>query len=66
MHILICALILTTVAYRGDMMNSMQDAKNLEITLIRLMETQAINADDYNLIHKYLVKINNDLKPTTN
>jgi len=43
-------------------MNSIQDARNLEVTLIKLMETQAINHEDYNLIHKYLIKINNDLK----
>jgi len=43
-------------------MNTVEDARNLEITLIRLMESQSINQDDYNLIHKYLVKINNDLK----
>jgi len=43
-------------------MGTAQDAKNLEITLIKLMETQSINRDDYNLIHKYLTKIHNDLK----
>ena len=43
-------------------MSTIQEARNLEITLIKLMETQSINKDDYNLIHKYLVKINNDLK----
>ena len=37
-------------------------ARELEVTLIRLMESQAINQDDYNLIHKYLVKIDNDLQ----
>ena len=43
-------------------MSTIQDARALEITLIKLIESQAINQDDYNLIHKYLVKINNDLK----
>ena len=43
-----------------------KDAQNLEVTLIKLMESQSINQDDYNLIHKYLVKINNDLKLKTN
>jgi len=43
-------------------MNTVQEARELEVTLIKLMESQAINQDDYNLIHKYLVKINNDLK----
>lgn len=47
-------------------MNKIQDARNLEVTLIKLMETQSINKDDYNLIHKYLIKINNDLKLQTN
>ena len=47
-------------------MNTVQDARNLEITLIKLMETQSINQDDYNLIHKYLIKINNDLKLQAN
>lgn len=47
-------------------MNTVQDARNLEVTLIKLMETQSINKDDYNLIHKYLIKINNDLKLQTN
>ena len=47
-------------------MGTLQDAQHLEITLIKLMETQSINQDDYNLIHKYLVKINNDLKLQTN
>ncbi|MCL1990177.1 MAG: hypothetical protein FWG67_04725 [Defluviitaleaceae bacterium] len=46
-------------------MSTAQEAKNLEITLIKLMEAQAINKDDYNLIHKYLIKINNDLKRQT-
>ena len=46
-------------------MSTVQDAKDLEVTLIKLMETQAINKDDYNLIHKYLIKINNDLKLQT-
>jgi len=41
-------------------------ARSLEVLLIKLLETQAINKDDYNLIHKYLIKIKNDLKlPTT-
>lgn len=35
--------------------------RDLEIALIKMLESQAINADDYNLIHKYLVKIKNDL-----
>jgi len=43
-------------------MRTIQEARNLEVTLIKLMETQSINQEDYNLIHKYLVKINNDLK----
>jgi len=43
-------------------MNTVQEARNLEITLIKLMEAQSINKEDYNLIHKYLIKINNDLK----
>lgn len=43
-------------------MDQRAEIKNLEVTLIKLMEEQAINLDDYNLIHKYLVKINNDLK----
>lgn len=43
-------------------MDKLQETKDLEITLIKLMETQSINKDDYNLIHKYLIKINNDLK----
>ena len=43
-------------------MNRIQDARELELTLIKLMETQSINKDDYNLIHKYLIKIDNDLK----
>ena len=47
-------------------MSTVQDARNLEVTLIKLMETQSINKEDYNLIHKYLVKINNDLKLQTN
>ena len=47
-------------------MCTVQDARNLEVTLIKLMESQSINKDDYNLIHKYLVKINNDLKLQTN
>lgn len=47
-------------------MNNIQDARNLEVTLIKLMEAQSINKDDYNLIHKYLIKINNDLKLQTN
>ena len=46
-------------------MSTIQEARKLEITLIKLMETQSINKDDYNLIHKYLVKINNDLKSQT-
>lgn len=47
-------------------MSTVQDARNLEVTLIKLMESQSINKDDYNLIHKYLIKINNDLKLQTN
>ena len=47
-------------------MSTIQEARDLEITLIKLMETQSINKEDYNLIHKYLVKINNDLKLQTN
>ena len=47
-------------------MSTIQEARELEITLIKLMETQSINKDDYNLIHKYLVKINNDLKLQAN
>ena len=43
-------------------MNTTSDARNLEVTLIKLMENHSINEDDYNLIHKYLIKINNDLK----
>lgn len=35
--------------------------RNLEIALIKMLENQSINSDDYNLIHKYLVKIKNDL-----
>lgn len=46
----------------GFEMSTVQEARHLEVTLIKLMETQAINKDDYNLIHKYLVKINNDLE----
>ena len=46
-------------------MNTIEEAQNLEITLIKLMETQSINKDDYNLIHKYLIKIHNDLKLQT-
>ena len=42
-------------------MKNNQEAKNLEIMLIKMMETQSINEDDYNLIHKYLIKIKNDL-----
>lgn len=37
-------------------------AQKLEIALVKMMENQTINSDDYNLIHKYLTKINNDLK----
>ena len=36
--------------------------RDLEIALIKMLEDQSINNDDYNLIHKYLVKIKNDLK----
>ena len=50
----------------GYVMTTEQEARNLEITLIKLMETQSINKDDYNLIHKYLIKIHNDLKLQTN
>jgi molybdenum cofactor biosynthesis enzyme MoaA len=50
----------------GYAMCTVKDARDLEVTLIKLMETQSINQDDYNLIHKYLVKINNDLKLQTN
>lgn len=50
----------------GNTMSTVQDAQHLEVTLIKLMETQSISQDDYNLIHKYLVKINNDLKLQTN
>ena len=35
--------------------------QQLEIALIKMLENQSINADDYNLIHKYLIKIDNDL-----
>jgi len=43
-------------------MCTIQDARNLEVALIKLMESESINEDDYNLIHKYLVKINNELE----
>ena len=50
----------------GCVMSTIEEARNLEITLIKLMEAQSINKDDYNLIHKYLVKLNNDLKLQAN
>lgn len=43
-------------------MNTFLEAQDLEITLIKLMENHSINQDDYNLIHKYLTKIKNDLE----
>ena len=47
-------------------MSRIQEARNLEVMLIKLMETHSISKDDYNLIHKYLIKITNDLKLQTN
>jgi len=47
-------------------MCSVMEARNLEVALIKLMESESINEDDYNLIHKYLVKINNDLQLDVN
>lgn len=47
-------------------MCTLQDTVNLEVALDKLVETHAINLDDYNLIQKYLVKISNDLKLQTN
>jgi len=47
-------------------MNITVEAQRLEITLIKLIESHAINQDDYNLIHKYLTKIKNDVTLQTN
>jgi len=47
-------------------MNTAHDAQQLEVALIKLMESHAIGQDDYNLIHKYLDKIKNDLSSQTN
>jgi len=43
------------------MENKNLTTRELEVALIKMLESQSINSDDYNLIHKYLVKINNDL-----
>ena len=42
-------------------MDKNETTHELEIALIKMLENQSINTDDYNLIHKYLVKINNDI-----
>jgi len=38
------------------------DPLQLQQSLIKLMESDTINEDDFNLIQKYLVKINNDIE----
>ena len=43
-------------------MKTSNEVENLEILLIQMIEDQTLSEDDYNLIHKYLVKVKNDLQ----
>lgn len=43
-------------------MKTSNEVENLEILLIQMIEDQTLREDDYNLIHKYLVKVKNDLQ----
>ena len=42
-------------------MKTSNEVENLEILLIQMIEDQTLS-EDYNLIHKYLVKVKNDLQ----
>ena len=37
------------------------DIESLEVMLIKMIESQTLSKDDYNLITKYLDKVKNDL-----
>ena len=43
-------------------MKTSNEVENLEILLIQMIEDQTLSEDDYNLIHKSLVKVKNDLQ----
>jgi len=43
-------------------MKTKAEVEKLEIMLIKMIESQSLSQDDYNLIAKYLVKMKNDLK----
>ena len=43
-------------------MKTSNEVENLEILLIQMIEDQTLSEDDYNLTHKYLVKVKNDLQ----
>ena len=43
-------------------MKTSNEVENLEILLIQMIEDQTLSEADYNLIHKYLVKVKNDLQ----
>lgn len=43
------------------MIKNNHDIESLEIMLIKMIESQTLSKDDYNLITKYLDKVKNDL-----
>jgi len=47
-------------------MNHPHEVDELEVTLIQMMESGNLVADDYNLLSKYLKKVKNDLQQGSN
>ncbi|MBQ4163791.1 MAG: hypothetical protein IJD87_01795 [Turicibacter sp.] len=43
------------------MIKNNHDIESLEVMLIKMIESQTLSKDDYNLITKYLDKVKNDL-----
>lgn len=42
-------------------MKTRNEIENLEILLIQMIENETLSEDDYHLIHKYLMKVKNDV-----
>ena len=43
------------------MIKNNHEIESLEVMLIKMIESQTLSKDDYNLITKYLDKVKNDL-----
>ena len=43
------------------MIKNNHDIESLQVMLIKMIESQTLSKDDYNLITKYLDKVKNDL-----